>query len=140
MSEAEEALECVRRVIVCDNSRDADGYRKLIHDDYVARVHGTVHTSGAEAEVAALASWWSAAPDVHLEELATYTDGNVVTLRYRLHGTNTGEFFGRPATGRAFETEACTILEVIDGKVKRTWRFADTLGLLTQLGLLNPEG
>ena len=140
MSEAEEAIKCVRRVIVCDNHRDADGYRKELHDDYVSRVHGTVQNSGVEAEVAALASWWEAAPDVHLEELAIYSEGNIATLRYRLRGTNTGEFFGRPATGRTFDVEACTIFEVIDGKAKRTWRFADTLGLLTQLGLLDPAG
>jgi predicted ester cyclase len=140
VSEAEEALKCVRRVIECDNARDAVGYRGVIHDDYVARVHGIVQTSGADAEVASLEAWWLAAPDVHLQELSTYTEGGTVTLRYSLRGTNTGEFFGRPATGRPFETEACTILEVVDGKVKRTWRFADTLGLLTQLGLLDPEG
>ena len=139
MSKADQALECVRRIIVCDNARDADGYRKVLHDDYVSRVHGNVQNSGAEAEVAALEAWWDAVPDVHLEELAAYTEGNVLTLRYKLNGTNTGDFFGRPATGRKFETEACTIFEVIGGKAKRTWRFADTFGLLTQLGLLDPD-
>ena len=136
MSEAEEAVECVRRIIACDNNRDAEGYRKELHDDYVSQVHGVVQNSDAETEVASLAAWWKAAPDVHLDELAVYSEGNIATLRYRLRGTNTGEFFGSPATGRSFETEACTIFEVIDGKAKRTWRFADTLGLLTQLGLL----
>ena len=130
------ALACVRRVIECDNARDAEGYRALLHDDYRALVHGREHTTGAEAEVEALSAWWRAAPDVHLEELASYVDGNVVTLRYRLRGTHQGELFGQPATGRAFETEACTLLEVEDGRVRRTWRFADSLGLLTQLGLL----
>jgi hypothetical protein len=28
----------------------------------------------------------------------------------------------------------CTILEVIDGRVKRVWRYADSLGLMQQLG------
>ena len=140
MNEEEQALACVRKVIECDNARDAAGYRALLHDDYVARVHGNVQTEGAEAEVAALEAWWKAAPDVHLEPLDSYVDGNVVTLRYRLRGTHQGELFGQPATGKSFETEACTILEVVDGRVKRTWRFADTLGLLTQLGLIDPGG
>ena len=133
-------LECVRKVIECDNSRDAAGYRALLHDDYAARVHGEVQTDGAEQEVAALEAWWAATPDVHLEELATHVDGGFVTLRYALSGTNDGPLAGRPATGKPFKTEACTILEVIDGRVKRTWRFADTLGMLTQLGMLDAVG
>jgi len=129
-------LECVRRVIECDNSRDAAGYRARLHDDYRAHLHGAIQTEGAEQEVAALQAWWAATPDSHLEALATHVDGAFVTLRYALSGTNEGPLAGQPATGRAFETEACTILEVIDGRVKRTWRFADTLGMLTQLGLI----
>ena len=129
-------LDVVRKVIECDNGRDARGYRALLHDDYRARVHGEVQTDGADAEVAALEAWWKATPDSHLEELATYVDGNVVTLRYRLSGTNEGALGTLPATGRTFTTEACTLLEVEDGKVRRTWRFADTFGMLKQLGVI----
>lgn len=132
-------LECVRKVIECDNGRDSAGYRALLHDDYVARVHGKLQTEGAEQEVAALEAWWAATPDCHLEELASYVDGDTVTLRYSLAGTNSGPLAGRPPTGKPFRTEACTLLEVIDGRVKRTWRFADTLGLLSQLGMLDPD-
>ena len=41
--------------------------------------------------------------------------------------------------GKSFRTEACTILEVLDGRVKRAWRFADTLGMLRQLGLMGGD-
>ena len=129
-------LEVVRKVIECDNGRDAAGYRALLHDDYQALVHGEPHTQGADAEVAALAAWWKATPDSHLEELATYVDGDVVTLRYRLSGTNAGALGTLPATGKTFTTEACTLLEVVDGKVKRAWRYADTFGMLKQLGVI----
>jgi len=43
--------------------------------------------------------------------------------------------FGVPATGKPFHVENCTLLEVIDGKVKRAFRYSDTLGLMSQLGL-----
>ena len=64
-------------------------------------------------------------------------DGAFVTFRYAMSGTNEGPLGALPATGRAFRTEACTILEVVDGRVQRTWRFADTLGLLQQLGAVD---
>ena len=131
-------LEGVRKEIECDNGREAAGYRARLHDDhaYLAPVDAERHTQGADAGVAALAAWWKATPDSHLEELATYVDGDVVTLRYRLSGTNAGALGTLPATGKTFTTEACTLLEVVDGKVKRAWRYADTFGMLKQLGVI----
>lgn len=129
-------IDCVKAVVACDNRRDAAGYRKLIHDDYLSLVHGKESTVGAEAEVEALARWWQAASDVHLEPIAMVESGGLVTLRYTLEGTNDGDFFSRPATGRRFKLENCTLLEVVAGKVRRAYRYSDTMGLLGQLGML----
>jgi predicted ester cyclase len=134
MSEERAALDCVRAVVACDNARDARGYRALLHADYCAQVHGRVTVTDAESEVAALAAWWSAASDVHLEIDAIVAAGNLVTLRYHLRGTNDGPLAGRPASGKPFVLHGCTILEVIDGRVKRVWRYSDALGLMQQLG------
>ncbi|MEZ4356712.1 MAG: ester cyclase [Myxococcota bacterium] len=131
-----EPIECVKRVVECDNGRDEAGYRRLLHDDYVSYVHGKESTVGAEAEVAALASWWKATSDVHLEILEMTESGGLVTLRYTLTGTNDGDLFGRPATGRRFHVENCTLLRVVDGRVQNAYRYSDTLGLMTQLGLM----
>jgi predicted ester cyclase len=135
MAQGEAPIDVVRRVIACDNGRDAAGYRALLHEDYRSFVHGQPQTSGPDEEVAALELWWSAASDVHLTPLDLRESGGVVTLRYTLAGTNDGEFYGRPATGKRFEVENCTLLQVEDGRVRRAWRYADTLGLLGQLGL-----
>jgi predicted ester cyclase len=121
-------------VVACDNARDARGYRALLHGDYRAEVHGQVTATDAESEVAALATWWAAASDVHLEIDAIFAAGRLVTLRYHLHGTNDGPLAGRPASGRPFVLHGCTILEVIDRRVKRVWRYSDALGLFGQLG------
>lgn len=129
-------IECVQAVIDCDNGRDSAGYRRLLHDDYLSFVHGKPSTVGAEAEVLALARWWAAASDVHLEPIAMVESGGLVTLRYTLEGTNDGDFFGRPATGRRFVLENCTLLQVEASRVRRAYRYSDTLGLLGQLGLL----
>jgi predicted ester cyclase len=128
-------IDVVRRVVACDNGRDAAGYRALLRDDYQSFVHGEPSTTGPDAEVAAIERWWKAMSDVHLESLDLYESNGVVTLRYTLEGTNDGEFYGQPATGKRFKIENCTLLEVVDGQVRRAWRYSDTLGLLTQLGL-----
>ena len=67
MSKTLSPTECVERVIECDNGRDRDGYRRILHDDYVAYVHGAEAATNADDEADALARWWVAAPDVHLE-------------------------------------------------------------------------
>jgi len=132
-----DSIEVVKRVVACDNGRDGPGYRAILHDDYRAYVHGQEHTVGADAEVAALEGWWKAAPDVHLEILEMTESGGLVTLRYTLDGTQDGELFGIPASGRRFHVENCTLLRVVDGKVKEAHRFSDTLGLMRQLGVMS---
>ena len=135
MTTSEEALACVQAVVESDNGRDAAAYRALLHDDYQAFVHGQQTQSDAEGEVAAIERWWAACSDVHLAPSAYHVADNVVTLLYSLSGTNDGEFFGQPATGKRFEVHNCTVLEVRDGKVSRVWRYSDTQGLMRQLGL-----
>jgi len=135
MTAANEAFECVKAVIASDNGRDAAAYRALLHDDYLAEVHGRVTVTNAEDEVAAIKGWWAACSDVHLTPTAFHVAENVVTLLDSLAGTNDGDFFGRPATGKRFEVHNCTVLEVVSGKVKRVWRYSDTMGLMSQLGL-----
>ncbi|MDJ0741001.1 MAG: ester cyclase [Gammaproteobacteria bacterium] len=129
-------IDVVRRVIACDNGRDAEGYRALLHDAYRSFVHGNPSTVGPEQEVAALQMWWQACSDVHLEPLALFASEGVVTLRYTLEGTNDGPLGGEPATGRRFRIENCTLLEVDGDLVRTAWRFSDTFGLMTQLGRL----
>jgi predicted ester cyclase len=129
-------IDCVRRVVECDNNRDAAGYRSILHDDYISYVHGKESTVGADAEVEALANWWTATRDVHLEIITIVESDGLVTLRYTLDGTNDGDFFGQPPTGKRFHVENCTLLEVVRGKVRRAYRYSDTLGLMSQLGLM----
>ena len=129
-------VDVVGRVIACDNGRDAAGYRALLHDDYQSIVHGAPATTGPDEEVAQIERWWSATSNVHLEPLEIYESNGAVTLRYTLAGTNDGEFFGQPATGKPFKVENCTLFEVTGGQVRRAWRYSDTHGLMSQLGLL----
>ncbi len=133
-------IECVKKVVECDNGRDAAGYRAILHDDYVSYVHGQEQNVGAEDEVAALEGWWRATSDVHLEILEIVESGGLVTLRYTLTGTQDGELFGLPASGKKFHVENCTLLRVVDGKVKNAYRYSDTMGLMTQLGVLPTRG
>lgn len=136
MTREDQALACVHRVLDADNGRDAQAYRALLYDDYHAEVNGAPAATNADAEVADLASTWSGFSDGRTELVEMWATGNKVTLRYRFVGTNDRPWRGQPASHRKVDVSACTILEVVDGKVKRVWRYIDTMRFLSQLGWL----
>lgn len=135
MSIESEALDVAQRVLDADNGRDAARYRSLLHDDYRAEVNGATGATNAEAEVAALESTWAGFSDGRTELIEMWASGNKVTLRYRLVGTQDRPWRGSPPSNRKIDVAGCTILEVIDAKVKRVWRYFDVLGFMGQLGM-----
>jgi hypothetical protein len=66
-------------------------------------------------------------------------EGDLVACRFTMTGTNTGEFMGMPATGRAVSVPGVDILRFKTGKVVEHWGLTDELSLLQQLGLLPPQ-
>ncbi len=135
-----EAIDVARRVVACDNARDLDGYRALLWDDYRAEVNGVEAATTADAEAESLASYWKGFSDGRITVEQVVASGSVVTMRYRLVGTNDGEMNGRPATGRKVELSGCTIFEIESGRVRRVFRYLDTLTMISQLGMLPGEG
>ena len=131
-----EAIEVARRVVACDNARDLEGYRALLWDDYHAEVNGAEAATTGDAEAESLARYWRGFSDGFAAEEQVVASGNVVTMRYRLVGTNDGELDGRPATGRKIDVAGCTIFEVEDGRVRRVFRYLDVFTWLGQLGML----
>lgn len=65
-------------------------------------------------------------------------EGKNVVTRKTFHGTQTGDFFGIPATGRTVSFQVIDILRLQDGKVTDHWNVVDQLGLMRQLGVI-PE-
>ena len=134
-----ESIRLARRVVECDNGRDLEGYRALLWDDYHAEVNGAEAATTGDAEAESLASYWKGFSDGQANVEQVVASGNVVTMRYRLVGTNDGEMNGRPATGRKVDLAGCTIFEMEDGRVRRVFRYLDVLTMLGQLGML-PAG
>jgi predicted ester cyclase len=81
-----------------------------------------------------LATLFDAFPDFHFTLLDQLADGDLVSLRYRGHGTHQGEFLGMPATGRRIDYTGQIMLRMHDGQIVEFWANPDQLGLLKQLG------
>ena len=76
----------------------------------------------------------AALDDIAYEERDAFASGDRVAIRCTMTGTQTGELFGRPATGRSFATDHIHIFRLRDGRVAEHWAVRDDLGMARQLG------
>jgi steroid delta-isomerase-like uncharacterized protein len=65
-------------------------------------------------------------------------EGDRVATRKTFRGTHRGELMGIPPTGKAVAIRLMDISRLVDGKVVESWHVGDDLGMLQQLGALQP--
>ncbi len=114
------------------NAHDYDALDELVAEDAVW--HG-MEAQGLEGLKHDWAAFTTSFPDGHmkLEDLVDF--GDKVVARNTCEGTNTGEFFGEPATGRSMSIIEVGIYRFEGGKVVEGWSFTDGDGMMRQLGL-----
>ena len=83
--------------------------------------------------------WFSAFPDIVLEQDDLLIDGDRVVQVARMSGTHSGDFFGLPPTGRHVECQVALVLTVADGLVVEERRIYDFTGVLVQVGVLKAK-
>jgi steroid delta-isomerase-like uncharacterized protein len=91
--------------------------------------------TGPEGANAVLRRLRGAFDDLSYEILDAFADGDRVAIRLTTRGTHTGEFMGKPATGRKFEFEAIHIYRIENGRVAEHWAKRDDVALARQIGL-----
>jgi predicted ester cyclase len=69
--------------------------------------------------------------EVHIEQLLA--EGDLVAVRYRFSGTQTGTFLGVPPTNRRIEHTENEIYRVAGGRLAESWGEGDWLGTMRQL-------
>ena len=68
-------------------------------------------------------------------------EGDKVACRVRVSGTQEGEIFGIPPTGKSFTAaEHVHWHRVVGGKLVERWAVRDDLGTLIQLGIIDSPG
>ena len=60
-------------------------------------------------------------PDLRFSIDDLVAEADRVTIRWTLHGTNTGPMLGRPPTGQPVELAAIVIFRIADGKIAERW-------------------
>src|SRR5215468_2170257 len=98
--------------------------------------HGIHRDISLEEDQAALKGWHQAFPDLAIVPEKLIAEGDLVTIYWIAHGTNTGTGNGLPATGKKGELAGITIWRIVNGKIKEEWSAFDQLSMMQQLGLL----
>jgi steroid delta-isomerase-like uncharacterized protein len=76
--------------------------------------------------------------DIHVDEVVA--EGDKVVLRFTFTGTNTGDYFGIPSTGKPVTIRFVEIFTVRDGQIAGIWHVANVLDVMQQLGFLPKSG
>jgi steroid delta-isomerase-like uncharacterized protein len=66
-------------------------------------------------------------PDVSIAINDVVADGNLVTTRWTITGTQRGAWNGIPATGKQFKATGMTFMRMGNGKIQETWSVWDTI-------------
>jgi predicted ester cyclase len=74
------------------------------------------------------------------EILDQVAEGDKVVTRIRGSGKHTGDFLGIPATNREVTMEGIAVHRIANGRIVEHWSTIDALGLLVQLGVVQPPG
>lgn len=67
-------------------------------------------------------------------------EGDTVAFRGPSTLTHEGEFMGVEPTGREVQIDGMTFLRIQDGKIVERWVQFDMLGMMQQLGVIEPPG
>jgi len=95
---------------------------------------------GPQGVKAHLTSLKGAFPDLIFDIDDIVADGDSIVVRWTARGTNTGDYFGMPATGKPIDITGMNTWNTRDGMAIEGWVNRDDMGLLQQLGVVPTPG
>ena len=135
MSEQNKTL--VRRLIEEDIGRGDEAVAdEIIHPDFVDHTNPPGMQHGLAGHKAIVRLFRATFPDLEWRIDDLIAEGDKVVARTTMRGTQRGEFFGVPPSGKSVEMAGIHVLRIADGKIAEHWGSNDDLGLLRQLGAL----
>lgn len=137
MSSPEENKETVRRYLEAFNERNRDELTDILAEDVVEHgIHEEFH--GPDEILDFLDAHFEAFPDYSGTTEAMVAEGDLVTVRYTVKGTHSGEYRDIAPTEQTVEWTGIVIYRLEDGHIAEIWLEEDRLGLLEQLEVVDP--
>lgn len=118
------------------NQGNVDAAGQFFWEDMVEHVPLPGQGPGLEGLKDVLRGMREAFPDMHWKVQEQIAEGDKVASRFEWTGTHRGMFLGVPATNRPVTVWGMVIDRLEGGKIKDTRIIMDTVGLMTQLGVV----
>ena len=136
---AEENKAIARRGYEAINQNNLDALDEVVAPDITDHDPAPGQAPGLEGVKQWFSSMHTAFPDFRMNVEDMIAEGDKVVTRVRLSGTHQGEFMGIDATGNRVTITGIDILRVnADGKIVEHWGNFDDLGMMQQLGVMEP--
>jgi len=133
-------IEIVRTMTDLINQRDLDALGTVVADDLVRHSDATpgVVVTNLDEFKAFLETDFAGIPDSVQEIDMIFATDDMVAVRARYSGTQTGPMGPFPPTGKRVELVFIGLLRIENRKITEVWVEWDNLSILTQLGHLPP--
>lgn len=132
MSTPDENKELVRRYLHAFNERDQDTLSEVVAEDVVE--HGVYEKlEGFDEIIEFLETHFETFPDYSGTTDAMVAEADMVTVRYTVRGTHTGEYEDIEPTGHTVEWTGIAMYRIEEDEIAEIWIEEDRLGLLQQL-------
>lgn len=120
--------------------RESGPVTAMMRPDVVVHGHAAGQTFHSADEFGQFLNvYYTMSSDIRLVDAEYIAAGNKVIAQFRAIGTQDGPFFNFPASGRPFSLDVAEIWTFDDeGYAVEGHNYADTLGLLIQLGHVPP--
>lgn len=105
---------------------------EVVAPDCIEHQRGHVQGSASAHNVATTIHRWFSDLRITVQDVAV--EGDIVWLRSRVEGTNTGSIMGFAPTGKPVSIDLFDVARLADGRIVEHWGLADQLGILIQLG------
>lgn len=122
------------------NGQNLDVLEELVAQNVVNHSAVAEHQHGIEGFRHVMEWGFDLAPDGRYELTGIIAEGEMVACRVTVSGTQEGEVFGIPPTGKSFSVEHMHWHRLAEGKLAERWAVRDDLGTLIQLGIIDPLG
>lgn len=111
--------------------------RELVDPEFTAHGAGGQDIKQGPDGVAGMVKiWHQAFPDGRMTMDDIVTEGEMSVIRMTFTGTQTGEFYGVPASNKKVVVTSIGIDRVVGGKISEGWGELNMLGMMQQMGAI----
>ena len=137
--DAEAIIAEIHAHIAAENSQDLAALLDGMTDDCFNLIVPDPHRlyAGPEEVARRYRGLWTTFPDLKVEmrRIVSIQEDTAVT-EHTLSGTQRGNLFGVPATGKHVEVETAVVWDIVDGRIRGETVYFDVATMLRQIGYL----